>query len=1142
VLKFTEDAARVIRAAARSLLEESRVRGSLEKRVDMQARTRRKAVAGLIVLAALVALYALAGFFLAPYIAGRELARYAQDIGRQATAAGIRFNPFTYTLEAKSVTLKESDGRPVGTVERVYADFDFVSLVRRPWSFSELAIEGADINVEVGRDGKLNLAELAPRSTPPADETQPKSEPREIAIRDLRIERATVRYADHSQPHPIAATVGPVNFRGSDLSTGAGKTGRYSLSTALPDGASLKGEGSLALQPLASSGDVHVAQLKLATLWPFVRERLRIAEPRGTATLQAAYRYEHKDAQSAIAVSNANLELKAVHLAMPGDERPLLELATAHARQARYDSATGALIVPSIELAGGRYTAAMDAEGRFNWAQLAVPSKEKKPAGKWSARLDAVKLTDIAVRYEDRTRRAPLLYDIAKGNAALKLSIASSAETTRTTAENIRLDLAEFALTQAGAQQPLVKLAGANLDGGRIDTHERLISVGNAALSGGSAALLRDEKGNLPLAQAFQPAKPPEPASGAPWRFRVAAATLQNTRLAVGDSSYEPDLRYDLEVTKLVVKSIDPDSDAPIAFDTAIKATQGGTLSGSGTASQDFKRANAKVEAAGISMLPLQAVLTKHTTLTFRSGNASATATVDYAQGGKPSLRVSGAARLADVAIDETGGKQRFMSWKLLAADSAVLTLGPDRLDIKEMLLDQPETAILISKDRKVNLAQVVKSEGGAQAEAPSSAAQESARDDTAAFPVRVGRLRLQNGTLDFADASLVLPFSTRVTRLNGTVVGMATDPQSRAELKLGGRIEPSGYASAEGGVNMRHPTDFMDINVKFQNVELSPLSPYTATFAGRKIDSGRLWLDLDYKIVDRQLSGANKILLDNPVLGERVEAPNTMDLPLDLAIALLKDSRGRINMTVPVSGNVDNPQFSYGALIRDAIAGALGRIVTAPFRALASLFGGGGEELSKVRFTAGSARLYPPQRESLQKIARGLQERPQLKVVVHGPYDAKRDAERLQRDPVRIELARAMGQALKPGEDAGPIAYSDPETQRAIEQLYVARVGRDGMRTYSAQYAKEHGKESSALNPDERRAYFEEMFSRLVETYPVAESALQKLAAERAQAISAALAEAGVEQSRIELGPVREIKDEAEPSIDAELQLAARG
>lgn len=1106
----------------------------------MLASTRSKFVAALIAVAVLVAIYALAGFFLAPYLVQRELERYAQNISRQASAAELRINPFTYTLEARSITLKERDGRPIGSIERLYADFDFVSLVRRPLSFSEVAVEGVDIAVEIDRDGKLNLAQLAPRSDG-QEQRETRQTPREIAIRDLKIDRATVHYADHTHRQPVTAVVGPLMFHATDVST-VGGSGRYTLEAALPEGASVSGKGTLSLQPLASVGKVRLAELKLGSVWPFLRERLRLEQPRGSATLQAAYRYESKQDKPTLEVSGADLTLKGIRLALPGANHPLLELASGHARQARYESATNTFTIPSVELANGRYTAVLDADGRFNWAQLAVPSKEKKPAGRWSVRMDAIKLADIAVRYEDHTRRTPLHFDIAKGNAGLKLGIASNNEATRTTAENIRLDLSGLALTQAGARDALVRLDTATIDGGRIDTQERVIAVGNAMLAGGGASLLRDAQGNMALAQAFQPAKPPEPSSGPAWRYRVSAATLQNARIALGDASFQPALRYDLDVSSLSVKSVDAGSSSPIAFETAMKAAQGGTLTGSGTASQDFKRASAKIELAAMSVAPAQGLLSKYATLTLRSGNASGTATLDYAQGGKPMLRVAGNAKVADVAIDDARTKQRFMTWKALAAENLALTLAPDRLDIKELVVDQPETAILISKDRKVNLAQVVKTQGEPPRETEGKAKEDAAREEPAAFPVRVGRLRLQNGTLDFADASLVLPFSTRVVRLNGTVVGLANDPDSRAELKLGGRIEPSGYASAEGGVNMRHPTDFMDINVKFQNVELSPLSPYTATFAGRKIDSGRVWLDLDYKIIDRQLSGANKILLDNPVLGERVEAPNAMDLPLDLAIALLKDSQGRINMTVPVSGNVDHPAFSYGSLIRDAIASAIGRIVTAPFRALASLFGGSsGEELSKVRFTPGSARLYPPQREALQKVAKGLQERPQLKVVVHAPYDPKRDAERLQRAPARRQLAQAMGQKMEAGEDPGPIPYSDPETQRAIEQVFVARGGREQLRAFNTQYARDHGKEVSSLNPDERRSYYEEMFNRVVASHAVAETALRQLASERAQAITTELANAGVDRARIEVGEPRTVTDSTEPSVDAELELAVR-
>lgn len=1105
----------------------------------MRAGARRKAAIGLVVVLGLVAAYTLAGFFLVPYLGQRELARFAQAIDRHAEAARLSFNPYTWELEAQGVKLAERNGQAIAAVERLYADFDFTSVFGKAWRFDEVAVEGARLDVVIDRDGKLNLARLAGQISKPSPPAGGKSAPPAVVVGKLRLERAQVHFADRSRRKPLAAEVGPISAEVNDLSTLSGENGQYTLSAKLPDGATLSGKGNLSLQPVASAGELRLGDFKLATAWPFLRDRLRIAQPSGKATLQADYRYA-PNGKPTLQVSRGDLVLEDVRLATA--EGPLLELARGHAAGVRYDGNKAAVGAASIELVKGRYVAALDAQGRFNWAQLTTGGDPKKASGPWSARLDAIKLTDIAVRYEDRTRRTPLVLDIARGDATLRLALAGGNDAARTTAEDIRLQLKEVSLAQAGAHEPLATLAGAQLDGGRIDTREKLIAVGHAALEGGSAALLRSAEGRLPLARAFEPAQPAEPSSGPPWRYRIGAATLENARLAVGDASYEPALRYDLEIGRLAVKDVDPGSDAPLAFEAAVKAAQGGALTASGTAAQDYSRASAKLEVSGLAVQPLQSLLARHTTLAFRSGAASANAAVDYARDGKPMLRVTGGAKLAGVAIDDTQTRQRFMSLEQLTAAGATLTLSPDRLDIKEVVVDQPETAIHISRDRKVNLAEVLK-ETGAPPDKPAPRTAPAAKAEAApAFPMRVGRLRVTNGILDFSDASLVLPFSTRVTRLNGTIVGLATDPQSRAELKFGGRIAPSGYASAEGGLSVLHPTEFMDINVKFQNVQMSPLSPYTATFAGRTIDSGRVWLDLDYKIVDKQLAGANKVLLDNVVLGKRVEAPNAMDLPLDLAIALLKDSHGRINLTVPVTGDIANPKFSYGALIRDAVASAIGRIVTAPFRALASLFGGGGgDELGKVSFSAGSARVYPPQRENLQKIAKALQERPQLKVVVHGAYDPARDAARLRLAPVRRALAQAMGQELKPGEDPGPIPYSDPDTQRAIEKLFVAGAGSDALKQFSAGYAAGPGKEAGAQGVDQRRAYYEAMFDRLVESRPLPDTALQQLAGERAQAIIAVLKEAGVDAGRIETGSLRTLTDAAEPTIDAELELSAR-
>src|SRR5262249_1930213 len=203
---------------------------------------------------------------------------------------------------------------------------------------------------------------------------------------------------------------------------------------------------------------------------------------------------------------------------------------------------------------------------------------------------------------------------------------------------------------------------------------------------------------------------------------------------------------------------------------------------------------------------------------------------------------------------------------------------------------------------------------------------------------------------------------------------------------------------------------------------------------------------ELQYKIVDSVLVGENKAVMENFKLGERVDAPNALDLPLDLAIALLTDSNGRISVAVPIQGNVGHPTFDYRRLIREAIANLITRVISAPFRALARLFGGVNEEVGSIDFDPGSAWLRPPEREKLDKVARGLSERRELKLVIRGPFDLAQDGEALRSAGIRRDVAHALGVKLEGREDPGPIAYSDAATQRALEALLGTRAGPKGM------------------------------------------------------------------------------------------------
>src|SRR6202008_198013 len=119
----------------------------------------------------------------------------------------------------------------------------------------------------------------------------------------------------------------------------------------------------------------------------------------------------------------------------------------------------------------------------------------------------------------------------------------------------------------------------------------------------------------------------------------------------------------------------------------------------------------------------------------------------------------------------------------------------------------------------------------------------------------------------------------------------------------------------------------FTDLAVSFRNVPMTPLTPYSATFVGRRIPGGPLDLNLEYKIDQSGLAGDKTVVVRRRQLGERVESPGAMRLPLDLAIAILSDSQGVIDLALPVRGNVDHPEFSYGSLVWQALANVITKI-----------------------------------------------------------------------------------------------------------------------------------------------------------------------------------------------------------------------
>jgi outer membrane protein OmpA-like peptidoglycan-associated protein len=361
--------------------------------------------------------------------------------------------------------------------------------------------------------------------------------------------------------------------------------------------------------------------------------------------------------------------------------------------------------------------------------------------------------------------------------------------------------------------------------------------------------------------------------------------------------------------------------------------------------------------------------------------------------------------------------------------------------------------------------------------------------------------------------------------------------------------VDDYGLARAVGRLNLRDPADFMDIKVVFRNIEMSGLTPYAATFAGRRIDSGKLSLDLEYKIKQRQLQGENQIVMDQLTLGEKVDSPQAHDIPLDLVIGILQDADGRINLGLPMSGSLDDPKFSFAALVWKAIGNVFSKIASAPFRALGALFGSK-DKFDNIVFDAGSAHLTPPEREKLLRLAEALAKRPALYISVHGVY-ADTDRVALQDMQLRLALAHMNAQHVEAGEDPGPVATHQPRVRAALETMFSDRFGRaelaalkEGFRranpgqleesvsghltsTLTGLFRKKQVLSDSEVSKLTGVDFYTLLFERLRNAIVIDDKQLQILAAMRGEAAAALLKEDGAQADHVSLMPVEKIAAE---------------
>ncbi len=1107
--------------------------------------------------------YTLAGFFLAPWLVRHYVPKIVQEqLTKQAAIGEVRFNPYVFKFEANDFSMQEPDGQPILGFKRLFVDFELKSLFKWAWTFRQVSLEGPHVNAVIAKDGVLNLAQIAPPSEAPHPSPGKEEALPRLIFEDVAIDQGQIDFTDRRPSKPAAIEFKPLQLQIKNLSTLPGQEGPKTITATTSDGETMRWSGVIGLNPIHSKGSFAFENFRTTTLWEFARDSLNLQAPAGTLTVTADYSADLSGTQPEVALSNLAVVLSDLALKLQGADAAFLELPDTRISGVRFDLSRQQVEVGKIAVKGGHAQLAVDESGNLNLERIvktagATPAPAQSVeagAGKpWKVNLAAFDLSGFALGYQDLSRSPGLKAGIGAITVDLKAEAEAGKDPPKVQVNAIAADISSFQAVLADASQPALRIDRIGLVGGAYDLAPNSFTAEKIAIEGGEVDLRRQADGATNLALLFLPPqkgaiareRQEAAAEGHPFQFLTQTVSLSGLKAAFSDLSVRPDGPIvNLEDIAVVLNNVDGKS--PMTFDAGLKIREGGQIKVAGKVDPSGPAVEAEVQVAELGLTAFQPYINQVAAIDLKSGTFSTKGSLRHgikAAGARTAYQ--GGFNVDNLRVTETGGKETLVGWKAVQTDQLALQLEPNRLEIGDLKVMQPNGKFIIEKDRSLNVAKVIKSD-------PAAKKPEKAPAATAdPFPYRVRRVLVSDGKVDFADLSLITPFGTKIHELKGVVVGVSSAKNARAQVKLDGRVDDYGTSNIDGELNTSDPKAYTNISVVFRNVEMSRLTPYSGKFAGRKIDSGKLSVNLKYKIDKSQLAGDNQIVVERLTLGEKVESPDAVDLPLDLAVALLEDTNGVIDLGLPVSGNLDSPEFSYGALIWKALGNLITKIVTSPFRALGALLPGGGEEtFNAVAFEPGRPDLPPPEKEKLAKLAGALQKRPQLKLAVQGRFNPETDRAGLKSAGVRRALGTRLGQKPDPAEEPGPVDFSSPETGKALEAMFAERFGADALKTLKAEEkaavekakkdaaaAKTAGGAPAAAEEDIGK-FAKDLFARLTEAEPVDDAALAKLAEARAQAVVAELSAAGqIPAERIDVQPPAAVEKKDPASAALNLQ-----
>ena len=962
-----------------------------------------------LIIVGVLVLYALCGFLILPALLQAKLpGLIQQETGRKASVEKVSINPFSLEFKLAGFSIQDSDAQPFIGFDVLAANLNGLDSIWH-WApvIDEVRLDKPAIRIARSEAGTFNFADLFKQQETPEQEASKGIFP--FLIRHLTISEGSCVWEDRHLKRPEQETIAPIDLSVSELSTLGSEPGSLHLSLVLSSGGRLDWTGNAVMEPLQSKGSIRLDQISLPKLWKlFLQDSVPFKLKDGVAMIVAEYEFGYREGGAKLTLSEAKMGIDKLKLA-ENKQAGIPDVAV-----------QGVTIAADYSIEhDGQATKVGISGGQLGITDIRVAGTLNTP-GIPDMKLQGLKIgADTQLEYNDQG----LTFAVNQG----------------------KIDLNRFSLSEQNQQNPLIAIPKVAVNGIKVDSAKQQFDVSSIDTEDASIKAWLDASGAINYQSLF--ASPsPEPAAAAkqdeaktPWKIRLDKVSVKNYRVNFTDQTQQQPVVVDLAGLTIGLDNYSNEQGANTQLQLRTRVNDAGAIKITGEAALSPLSAELAVDVNEIGLKTAQPYLEKYVRLEIVNGDLSTQGqlSVALAEPDRLSLNYQGNANIANLLTRDKLQHKDFVKWSNLELGKISIDLQHQIFGLENVVFEKPYVRIIIKKDSTTNIHDILIAQ---EPEQKAATAPESAESKQKSPTFSIGKIRVKQGLSDYADYSLILPFITQMDSLDGTLIGLSSAKDATAKLSLTGKV----YDLASVDIAGQYQIDTGDSAFKlaFRNMPLPLVTPYMAEFAGYKIEKGQMSLDLSYTVNNGQLKAENKMFIDQFTLGEKVESPKAVSLPLNLAIALLKDPNGNINLDLPISGSLEDPEFSVSALVFKALGNLITKIVTSPFHALASLVGGG-QDLSVVSFSPGSAELDMAEKVKLSELAEALKSRPSLRLDIKGASYQEQDWEAMRSDALKDQLKKMKAKELKAEGSKIRSEYvelSEEDYKRLLAQLFIEK------------------------------------------------------------------------------------------------------